>query len=232
MVRNGPTKHRRRDIPVQLGVRTCALLLPPLAMAAAVALFAHYPSEDAAPQREDPQPAAVSTIAKTVSMAPRADREATYALAGAERKFTGRPPDVEQHLPLEQRAPKEDRSASGQLPATKNPDRFEASDPAADTAAYFGPAAVTVVRVVKAGAPPVTAALEATPPAATAAALPPPVSRAWVARSRPFHARARIKRHEVGRHETGRQEPRTVHVAKQQHPRAPSGTVRAHTRRG
>ncbi len=202
MVRNGPTKHRRRDFPAQLGVRTFALLLPPLAMAAAVALFAHYPSEDAGPQREDPQPAAVSTIAKTVSMAPRADREATFSLAGAERKFTGRPADVEQHLPLEQRAPKEDRSASGQLPATKNldryPDQYDASDTAADTAAYFGPAAVTVVRVVKAGAPPVTAALEAASPAATATALPPPVSRAWVARGRPFHARARVKRHEAG----------------------------------
>ena len=237
MVRNGPTEHRHGDIPAKLGVRTCALLLPPLAMAAAVALFAHYPSQEAGQKLEDPQPVAESTITKTVSLAPRSDREASFALAGAERKFTGRPPDVEPRIPPEQRAPKEDRSAGRQLPAAKNPDRFDAPDTAADTAAYLGPAAVAVVRVVKAGALPVTAALEAAPSAATAAALPPPVSRAWVPRSRAFHARARagrhdLGRHDVGRHEAGRHDPRALHVAKHQRPRGPSGTVRAHTRRG
>lgn len=251
MVRNGPTGHRHGDIPAKLGVRTFALLLPPLAMAAAVALFAHYPSEDAGQKHEDPQPVAESTITKTVSLAPRSDREASFALAGAERKFTGRPPDVEPRIPAEQRAPKEDRSAR-QLPAAKNPDRFDASNTAADTAAHLGPAAVAVVRVVRAGAPQmtapqvtapqVTAALEAVPSVAAAAAPPPPVSRAWVPRSRPFHARARaarhdvgrhdVGRHEAGRHDAGRHEPRALHVAKHLRPRGPSGTVRAHTRRG
>jgi hypothetical protein len=259
MVRNEPIERRRGILP-GLGVGAGALLLPPLAVAAAMMLLAYYPSENAAPKREEPRtvaaaasavaktPAAstvaktptastvvntpaVSTIAKTVP--PRPQPSPSFVLAGAEQKFSGRPPDV---APPARQASKDDRSDSKPLPGTKDLDRLDTSD----VASSFGPAVVSVVRVSKAPAEPEVAALETAPVTETRPALPAPVYRAYASRSRPFHAKPRVTRHENARRESARRDNvrrdvRGVHVAAKHqmaHARAPSGNVRARARRG
>jgi hypothetical protein len=261
MVRNEPIERRRSILPAGLGVGAGALLLPPLAVAAAMTLLAYYPSENAAPKREGPQtvaaaaesnvaktpaasnvaktPAAstvaqtpaVSTVAKTVP--PRPQPSPSFVLAGAEHKFSGRPPDV---APPARQAAKDDRVDSTPLPGTKDLDRLDASD----VATSFGPAVVSVVRVSKAPAEPEVAALETPPSTETRPALAAPVYRAYASRSRAFHAKARVTRHENPRRESSRRDNvrhdgRGVHVAAKHqvaHARAPSGTVRARARRG
>jgi hypothetical protein len=254
MVQNDQSKHERRGLPAGLGVSTLALLVPPLAMAAAVAFFAYYPSEHAAPKREEPRTVAVadSTIAKTQppvvkaettiakTVAPRPEPGQSFVLSGAEQKFSGRPPDVAPPGATDPRATKEDRSDSTPLPGTKDLDRIGTTD----VATHFGPAVVSVVRVSKAPAPPEVAALETPPLEETSPALTAPAARAYVPR-RVFHARARTVRHDSARHDGARHEgarrdsarhdARAVHVAAKHqpaHPRAPSGTVRARTHRG
>jgi hypothetical protein len=251
MVRNEPIERRRGILPAGLGVGAGALLLPPLAVAAAMMLLAYYPSENAAPKREEPRtvaaaasavaktPAAsavvntpaVSTMAKTVP--PRPQPSPSFVLAGAEQKFSGRPPDVA--APARQ-ASKDDRSDSKPLGGTKDLDRLDTSD----VASSFGPAVVSVVRVSKAPAEPEVAALETAPVTETRPALPAPVYRAYASRSRPFHAKPRVTRHENARRENSRRDNvrrdvRGVHVAAKHqmaHARAPSGNVRARARRG
>jgi hypothetical protein len=173
----------------------------------------------------------VSTIAKTVP--PRPQPSPSFVLAGSEQKFSGRPPDV---APPARQASKDDRSDSKPLPGTKDLDRLDTSD----VASSFGPAVVSVVRVSKAPAEPDMAALETAPLTETRPALPAPVYRAYASRSRPFHAKARVTRHENARRESSRRDNvrrdvRGVHAAAKHqmaHARAPSGNVRARARRG
>jgi hypothetical protein len=253
MVRTGPVERRRSILPAGLGVGAGALLLPPLGVAAAMLILAYYPSENAAPKRQEPRtvaiatestvakaPAvttiaktpAVTTVAKTVT--PRPQPSPSFVLAGAEQKFSGRPPDV---APPARPASKDDRSDSTPLPGTKDLDRLDTSD----VATSFGPAVVSVVRVSKAPAEPEVAALETPPLTETRPALAAPVYRAYASRGRPFHAKARVTRHENLRRESSRRdnvrrEARGARVAAAKHQvvhaRAPSGTVRARSRRG
>lgn len=205
MVRNGPIKRQRG--PAQLGVSVVPLLLPPLVMAASVALFAYFPSDIARPKDESQLPVQPeSTIAKTVPGAPRPDG----AFVAAGRKSSRQYP-VGERVPTGQRATPE----AGEQ-AMEDP--FGEPDPAT----RFGPVAVAVVRVSKAGALPAMAALGPPPSTAANVARPSPVFHPSMVRSHAFHARAKVGRHE----------PRALHLAKHQRPHAPNGTARGRTHRG
>src|SRR5258708_26892770 len=223
MVRNAPIKRQLGAVRAQLGVTACALLLPPLVTAAGVALFAYYPSGGARPKDEAQLPAAPeSTIVKTVSVVLRSQGGRDFALADAERKPVQNSV-VEQRVPARQRAPIEQRApvneASEELPVLEGRDPYGALDPAAN----YGPTAVTLVRISKAGAAPAMAALGPAPSIAPSIPRATPVFHRSKAPGHAFHAKGKIARHE----------PRNLHVAaKHQRPHAPTVTVRGRTRRG
>jgi hypothetical protein len=217
MVRNEPIK-RERGAVAALGTSAWLLLLPPLVVVAGVALFAYYPASGGIrPKDEAKLPVAPeSTIAKTVSAAPRPDgmlvateRKSSRQYAAGERVSTG------QYATMQKTSER----------VMEYPDPFGAPDPAPN----YGPVAVTLVRVSKAGAPPVMAALGPPPSVAVNIARPPHVSHPSMARSHTFHAKSRI-----GRHEPRTVHPGTVHLAKHQRPHAhvPSGMARGRTHRG
>jgi hypothetical protein len=207
MVRNGPIKRQGGAVPAQLGVSVIPLLLPPLVMAASVALFAYFPSDGARPKDDAKLPVAPeSTIVKNVSAAPRPD--GTFVVT--ERK-SSRQYSIGERMPTEQHATTAEAGEQADDP-------FGAPDPAT----RLGPVAVTLVRVSKAGAAPAIAALGPPPSTAVNTARPSPVFHPSMARSHAFHARGKVGRHE----------PRALHVAKHQRPHAPSGTVRGRTHRG
>jgi hypothetical protein len=211
MVRNDPTKHRHGDITTRLGLSAC-ILIPPLLMAAGVAFFDSF-----APRGGDPPPAAEqapeSIIAKTVTLAGRSDAGSSFALANAEG-----PPGMA-----------EKRPAAGQRPEQPTGStQVAAGDQAAaakDSAQYYGPVSVALVRVRKANEPPEVADLENAAPTVA----PPRISQRLPAATRSFaafHARGRIGRHK----------PHTAHPVKQQHSaalsrKAPRPSLRQHTQR-
>jgi hypothetical protein len=202
MVRNDPTKHRHGDITARLGLSAC-ILIPPLLIAAGVAFFDSF-----APQGGDPPPAAEqapeSIIAKTVTLAGRSD--AGFALANAEG------PGIAEKRP-EQPTGNIQTAAGDQAAAAK------------DSAQYYGPASVALVRVRKANERPEVADLKGAAPTVA----PSRISRRLPAATRSFaalHARGRIGRHK----------PHTAHPVKQQHGaalnrKAPRPSLRQHTQR-
>jgi hypothetical protein len=205
MVRNDPTKHRNGDITARLGLSAC-ILIPPLLMAAGVAFFDSF-----APQGGDPPPAAEqapeSIIAKTVTSAVRSDAGSSFALANAEG-----PPGIAEKRP-EQPTGSIQTAAGDQAAAAK------------DSAQYFGPTSVALVRVRKASERPEVADLEGAAPTAAPSRISqrlPAATRSFAA----FHARGRIGRHK----------PHTAHPVKQQHGAAlnrkvPRPSLRQHTQR-
>jgi hypothetical protein len=212
MVRNDPTKHRHGDISARLGLGAC-ILIPPLLMAAGVALFDSF-----APRTSDPQPAAEqatapeSIIAKTVSSAGRSDAGSSFALANAEID----PGVTEKRSAAGQRAEQptgSTRSAAGGQTAAAD-----------DPAPYYGPVPVALVRVRKGGEQPEMADLESTTPTVAPAKISHrlPVTRSFAA----FHARGRVGRHK----------PHAAHPVKHQRGaalshKAPRPSIRRHTQR-
>jgi hypothetical protein len=203
MVRNDPTKHRHGDITARLGLSAC-ILIPPLLLAVGVALF-----DSLAPQGGDPPPAAEqvpqSIIAKTVTV--RSDTGSSFALANAEG-----PPGIAEKRP-EQPTGSIQAAAGDQAAAAK------------DSAQYYGPASVALVRVRKANELPEVADLEGAAPTVAPSRISqrlPAATRSFAA----FHARGRIGRHK----------PHTAHPTKQQHSaalsrKAPRPSLRQHTQR-
>jgi hypothetical protein len=193
MVRNDPTKHRRGDITARLGLSAC-ILIPPLLMAAGLAVFDSLP-----PRGGDPQAAAAqapeSIIAKTVTSAGRSDAGSSFALANPEGRAG-----------ITEKRPELPTGSIDQAAAEKN------------SARYFGPASVALVRVRKVNEQPEVADLEDAAPTVT----PPRISRRLpaVARSFPaFHARGRV----------GRQKPaHTAYSPKHQRGAAPSHVASSH----
>ncbi len=206
MVRNDPTKHRRGYITARLWLSAC-ILIPPLLMAAGIALFDSLP-----PRGGDPQAAAAqapeSVIAKTVTSVGRSDAGSSFALANAQSQ-----PGTAEKRP---------ESPTGSI------DQAAAEQ---DSTRYYGPASVAIVRVRKVNAPPEVADLEEAAPTVT----PPRISRRLPVATRSFaavHARGRIGRHKPahtassGKHQRG---AASSHAASSH--KAPRPSLRQHAQR-
>jgi hypothetical protein len=190
LVRNGPTKRRRKrgDIWAQLSVSACVLLLPPLVMAAGVMVFGPSPPQG---QQAAAQAAVAPQVVAANGSASAAERSFDLASVDARPAISEKRPVVEARSASERPAVAAQRAPTGQAAAVKDPAR------------YSGAAPVTLVRAGKGSEPSAVAEVAAPPPSAAAADAPAAVPEDTPAATRIHSSR--------GHSRMWRQEPRAAY---------------------
>ena len=197
LVRNGPTKRRRKrgDIWAQLSVSACVLLLPPIVMAAGVMVFGSSPPQG---QQAAAQGAATPQVAAATGSASAAERSFDLASVDTRPVISEKRPVVEASPASDQPTVAAQRAPTGQAAAAKDPTR------------YLGAAPVTLVHAGKGSEPSAVAEVAAPPSTAAAADAPAAVPEDTSAATRIHSSRGHGRRQEPRAAYRGRYRSRSL----------------------